>query len=49
MNEQLATLLVKVVQSRSRGSQDVVRVKADYIVEEPSEFVNLTLHLDIRS
>lgn len=49
MDEELLCFFIKVMKSWLHGSQDVVRFKADDIVEETSEFINLTFDLDIWS
>lgn len=47
MDIELLGLFIKIVKSGSAWGQDIVRLETDDIVQEPAEFVNLTLHLDI--
>ena len=46
---ELLGLFIEIVKAGAAGCQDVVRLKADHVVEEASEFVDLTLHLDVRA
>ena len=49
MDIQIFVSLIEIMESLFRLRQDVIRLEADDIVEEPSEFVDFTLHLDIGS
>jgi hypothetical protein len=44
---ELFSLLIKVVQTGSARGKYVVRLKADHIMQETAELVDLTFHLDI--
>ncbi len=49
MDVKLLRVFIEIVQSWPAWSQDIVRLKADHVVEEASEFVNLALDLDVWS
>lgn len=49
MNEQLSSLFIEVVKSRLTWRKDVVWIKADNIVKESSELVDLAFDLDVWS
>lgn len=48
MNVELLALFIKVVESWPAGSEYVVRLKADHIMEEATELIDLALDLDVR-
>ena len=49
MDIEASVLFIEVVESGFHSREDVVRVKGDHIMKEPSKFVHFAPYLDIRS
>jgi hypothetical protein len=49
MNVKLFRLFIKIMESWTAGSKDIVRFKTNHVVEETAKLVHFTFYLDVWS